>query len=93
MSSSLTLPDTPRLFQQYTSTSSTFENQPNFPHLFSPLNLGPDIGYLPNRVIMGSMHTGLEGNSIPKIIVPFLGPVENHDNLEAVATYFERRAT
>jgi len=68
------------------------ESRPHFPHLFSPLNLGSDIGFLPNRAIMGSMHTGLEGNSIPKFILPFLGSVENHDNLEAMATYFERRA-
>eukprot|EP01083_Nonionella_stella_P141482 436041_1 len=44
----------------------------HFPHLFSSLDLGPDIGKLPNRVIMGSMHTGLEGHSIPKLILPFL---------------------
>ncbi len=30
----------------------------NYPHLFTPLNLGPVT--LPNRVLMGSMHTGLE---------------------------------
>ena len=32
----------------------------HFPNLFSPLDLGPAIGSLPNRVMMGSMHTGLE---------------------------------
>lgn len=31
---------------------------PSYPHLLSPLNLG--ICTLPNRVLMGSMHTGLE---------------------------------
>ena len=36
------------------------ETNPNFPHLFQPLDLGSAIGSLPNRVIMGSMHTGLE---------------------------------
>ncbi|MCF8239111.1 MAG: NADPH-dependent 2,4-dienoyl-CoA reductase [Saprospiraceae bacterium] len=29
-----------------------------YPHLFSPLNLGPIT--VPNRILMGSMHTGLE---------------------------------
>ncbi len=29
-----------------------------FPHLLAPLNLG--FTSLPNRVLMGSMHTGLE---------------------------------
>ena len=29
-----------------------------YPHLLSPIRLGPLA--LPNRVIMGSMHTGLE---------------------------------
>ncbi len=31
---------------------------PRYPHLFSPLDLGHCV--LPNRVLMGSMHTGLE---------------------------------
>jgi 2,4-dienoyl-CoA reductase (NADPH2) len=33
----------------------------NFPHLFAPLDLG--FVTLPNRVLMGSMHTGLEDKS------------------------------
>jgi 2,4-dienoyl-CoA reductase (NADPH2) len=37
-----------------------------YPHLFTPLDLGPDIEPLSNRVIMGSMHCGLEGHAIPK---------------------------
>ena len=36
------------------------EDNPHFPNLFKSLFLGPEIGSLPNRVIMGSMHTGLE---------------------------------
>src|SRR4029077_6491283 len=32
-----------------------------FPHLFAPLDLG--FATLPNRVLMGSMHTGLEDHS------------------------------
>ncbi|RZV99142.1 MAG: hypothetical protein EX266_15760, partial [Rhodobacteraceae bacterium] len=30
----------------------------DYPHLFQPLDLGHVV--LPNRVLMGSMHTGLE---------------------------------
>src|SRR4051812_25725499 len=32
---------------------------PRYPHLFQPLDLGGTV--LPNRILMGSMHTGLEG--------------------------------
>ncbi len=46
----------------------------DFPHLFSPLDLGHVV--LPNRVLMGSMHTGLEE----------LG------DFHRVATYYARRA-
>jgi len=66
---------------------------PRFPKLFTPLDLGPDIGYLPNRVLMGSMHTGLEGSTIPKFILPYLE--SNHDGvhpLEKMAIYFQHRA-
>ena len=35
---------------------------PLYPHLFTPLDLGA-CGVLANRVLMGSMHTGLEGTS------------------------------
>ena len=42
------------------SDSSDEEKNPHFPHLFKPLDLGPAIGSLPNRVLMGSMHSGLE---------------------------------
>ena len=45
---------------------SSQEPHPMYPNMFSPLDLGPDIEPLPNRVIMGSMHCGLEGHSIPK---------------------------
>ncbi len=42
-----------------------------FPHLFQPLNLG--FCTLPNRVLMGSMHTGLEDRSrdFPKLAAYF----------------------
>lgn len=48
---------------------------PLFPQLFTPLDLG--FTTLPNRVLMGSMHTGLE---------------EKKDDLRALATYFAARA-
>ena len=32
-----------------------------YPHLFAPLDLG--FATLPNRVLMGSMHTGLEDHA------------------------------
>ena len=41
-------------------TSATATN-PHFPHLFAPLDLG--FVTLPNRVLMGSMHTGLEDHA------------------------------
>jgi len=47
---------------------------PQYPHLFAPLNLGFTI--LPNRVLMGSMHTGLE----------------EHKSFERLAAYFAARA-
>ncbi|OYU14062.1 MAG: NADPH-dependent 2,4-dienoyl-CoA reductase [Alphaproteobacteria bacterium PA4] len=48
---------------------------PRYPHLFSPLNLG--FTQLKNRVLMGSMHTGLE--DIP-------------DGFDRMAAYFAERA-
>ncbi|MFT5452090.1 MAG: 2,4-dienoyl-CoA reductase (NADPH2) [Enterobacterales bacterium] len=47
----------------------------NYPHLLNPLDLG--FTTLKNRVLMGSMHTGLE---------------EAHDGVERMAAYFEERA-
>ena len=40
---------------------------PHYPHLFAPLDLG--FCTLPNRVLMGSMHTGLEDHArdFPKL--------------------------
>eukprot|EP00957_Ditylum_brightwellii_P102801 7834104-Ditylum_brightwellii.AAC.1 len=60
--------------------------------MFEPLDLGPDIGTLPNRVLMGSMHTGLEGHSIPRFLLPFLRAEEDHSDLSAMAQYFKERA-
>ena len=48
---------------------------PIYPNLFTPLDLG--FTTLPNRVLMGSMHTGLE---------------EKKDDLRALAEYFAARA-
>lgn len=48
---------------------------PLYPKLFEPLDLG--FTSLPNRVLMGSMHTGLE---------------EKKDDLKALAAYFAARA-
>jgi len=48
---------------------------PLYPHLFTPLDLG--FTTLPNRVLMGSMHTGLE---------------EKKDDMRALAAYFAERA-
>lgn len=60
--------------------------------MFAPLDLGPDIGRLPNRVIMGSMHTGLEGHSIPKLMLKFLNAEDDHTDLTEMACYFGERA-
>ena len=46
-----------------------------YPHLFAPLDLG--FTTLPNRVLMGSMHTGLE---------------ETRNGFERMAAYFAERA-
>ena len=46
-----------------------------YPHLFEPLDLG--FTTLPNRVLMGSMHTGLE---------------ESKNGFEKMAAYFAERA-
>ena len=42
-----------------------------YPHLFTPLNLGPIT--LPNRVLMGSMHTGLEEHGDWNRVAAFYG--------------------
>lgn len=76
------------------STAAAADNtkNPHYPHMFAPLDLGPDIGSLPNRVIMGSMHTGLEGHSIPKLLLPFLNAEDDHTDLTEMACYFAERA-
>lgn len=51
------------------------EKNPNYPHLFEPLDLG--FTQLKNRVLMGSMHTGLE---------------ELKNGIEKMAIFYEERA-
>lgn len=60
--------------------------------MFEPLYLGEHIGSLPNRVIMGSMHTGLEGHSIPRLVLPLLNAQDDHTDLTEMAVYFAERA-
>ena len=65
---------------------------PLYPHLFQPLDLGVS-GILPNRVLMGSMHTGLENHSIPKWFEKYvLKSDEEHHTLDRMAAYFQARA-
>ena len=81
-----------------------FSSEPTntrYPTLFSSLNLGA-AGILPNRALMGSMHTGLEGHTIPAWLVPWLttsdeaAAIHRHKNterkLERMASYFQERA-
>jgi len=77
--------------------NKNLSHHPMYPHLFTPLDLGP-AGILPNRVLMGSMHTGLEGHSLPTWIESFLMSSKttsshtDHSSLERMAAYFEERA-
>lgn len=80
-----------------TSPSSDVSRHPKYPRLFAPLDLGPDIGVLPNRALMGSMHSGLEGHSMPRWMVPLVMGSSNSkrhddDSLNAMAAYFQERA-
>ena len=82
-----------------TSSPTTRHQHPLYPHLFTPLDLGP-AGLLPNRVLMGSMHTGLEGHSLPKWMESlfFKSSSSSHHSreedhsLQRMAAYFEARA-
>ena len=58
-----------------TTTSQTEENNSPYPHMLSPLDLG--FTQLSNRVLMGSMHTGLE---------------EERNGFEKLAAFYEARA-
>jgi 2,4-dienoyl-CoA reductase (NADPH2) len=85
------------------STVSSSQRHPTFPNLFTPLDLGPNIEPLPNRVIMGSMHCGLEGHSIPKPLLYLLrrfgkkknnevGPDHQYSHQEEFGAYLAERA-
>jgi 2,4-dienoyl-CoA reductase (NADPH2) len=78
------------------SASSTSQEH-KYPRLFTPLDLGPDIGVLPNRALMGSMHTGLEGTSMPQWMERWLqrgsaSAKGDDDHAERMAAYFQERA-
>ena len=85
-----------------TSTNDTDSSlHPMYPNLFKPLDLGP-AGILPNRVLMGSMHTGLEGHSMPSWIENTFfksskrgdkdGDGDDHTSLDKMGRYFHERA-
>ncbi|GKZ00169.1 hypothetical protein MPSEU_000970100 [Mayamaea pseudoterrestris] len=77
------------------SNSSPSSNlHPKYPRLFTPLDLGPDIGVLANRALMGSMHSGLEGHSLPNLLVPLISSKSHapHDSLDRMGRYFQERA-
>jgi 2,4-dienoyl-CoA reductase (NADPH2) len=96
-------PKTRRRISTNTTTTATTTHTPtiakptHYPTLFSPITL-PNGIVLPNRVLMGSMHTGLEGNSIPlwfqKYVlgIPLSSLDQSKNSLNAMATYFQERA-
>ena len=85
-----------------TPLSSVVAADTKYPLLFTPLNLGDDIGILPNRVLMGSMHTGLEHHSLPNWVTSWLfrngsdSGSDHHRHEEAplyrMSQYFQERA-
>ncbi|CAJ1964596.1 unnamed protein product [Cylindrotheca closterium] len=62
-----------------------------YPHLFEPLDIGL-AGTLPNRVLMGSMHTGLEGHSMPMWMERMIFDKNASHSLDRMAAYFQARA-
>jgi len=78
-------------------TGNTFSGEkranPYYPKLFTPLQLPNTDIILPNRIMMGSMHTGLEGNSIPSWVLKYGLRVEGENKkLDDMALYFQERA-
>lgn len=59
-----------------------------FPNTFSQLELSPAISPLQNRIIMGSMHCGLEPHSIPS----FFTKTSSEHHLEELCEYYAERA-
>ncbi len=58
----------------------------SYPHLLSPLDLGP-AGTLKNRVVMGSMHTGMEDFGVVRG-----NPLTGRGGLADLAHFFAERA-
>ena len=63
-----------------------------YPHLFTPITAGPFM--LPNRIIMGSMHTGLEGerDAVPRIAAFYAARARGGTALIVTGGYGPNRA-
>jgi 2,4-dienoyl-CoA reductase (NADPH2) len=64
----------------------------SYPHLFTPITAGPFT--LPNRIIMGSMHTGLEGerDGVPRIAAFYAARAKGGAALIVTGGYGPNRA-
>ncbi len=64
----------------------------SYPHLFTPIAAGPFT--LPNRIIMGSMHTGLEGerDAVPRIAAFYAARARGGTALIVTGGYGPNRA-
>ena len=64
----------------------------SYPHLFTPIAVGPFT--LPNRIIMGSMHTGLEGerDAVPRIAAFYAARARGGTALIVTGGYGPNRA-
>jgi hypothetical protein len=74
-----------------TNDSRSTSSWRRYPHLFQSLEL-PNGIILPNRVLMGSMHSGLEGHSMPKWMEKCISPGDADHDLSRMAYYFQERA-
>ncbi len=65
---------------------------PSYPQLFTPIAAGPFT--LPNRIIMGSMHTGLEGDrdAVPRIAAFYAARARGGTALIVTGGYGPNRA-
>jgi len=65
---------------------------PAYPHLFTPIKAGPFT--LPNRIVMGSMHTGLEGerDAVPRIAAFYAARARGGTALIVTGGYGPNRA-
>ncbi|MCW5771496.1 MAG: FAD-dependent oxidoreductase [Rhodospirillaceae bacterium] len=63
-----------------------------YPHLFAPIAIGPVT--LPNRLLMGSMHTGLEGerDAVPRIAAFYAARARGGTPLVVTGGYGPNRA-